>query len=517
MTDSQSKGSYAENERDSSRARLAKQVLRQWPLVLSVAVCCSIAGFASSTSQPEKFRSTATIQTGQLDLSQLFLRQSTQSTADSLQRESITSVSLITLPAVFDLASKNLGGAISAEDLSRNVEAKAEPGSNLIRVTADARLPALASRSANATVDAFIEQQRRTSVLRLADARSEVRAELDALSPAQRRANTGRTLRERLRQIDLLGTFGTSVNVVQRAQPPSAAVGPLPKRSALVALVIGGLLGLSAALIRARLDDRIRDPDEFREMWSLPLAGTIPRDRELKTLGAKLPSDSSREAFALARSNLRYLHVGGDLKVLSVTSAVAEEGKSTVLWNLALAATLAGTRVLVIDADLRRPSLTQQLGVGGNRGLTEVLSGLMEIHGSISTLPFGDSRSTLGGKIDVLPAGTVPPNPIVLLEGGRFDALLSRVRDDYDLILVDTPPATAVADTVVIVGQTDAVLVVSRAGHVRRRAFERLRRNLEGAGTPVVAQVMNRWSSGVTYGYGADYKATASETQPSAV
>jgi receptor protein-tyrosine kinase len=315
---------------------------------------------------------------------------------------------------------------------------------------------------------------------------------------------------QRLRSVEAIsaGGGGSDVSVVQTASTPTVASSPRPKRLLIVGLVVGLLLGAALGLLRARFDDRIRDATEFEELFPVPLVGAIPSSGKLRERGRALPPPPVLEAFVSARTSLRYLHVGGDLRTLVLTSTGSGEGKTTSTWYLAVAAAIADSRVLVIEADLRQPDMARRLSMHPEAGLTEVLAGLRSPREVVVPVPFGDSGNVLAGSVDVIFAGALPPSPIPLLERGRLLDLLNAVRGRYDMVLIDTPP-TVVGDALVIAGQADAVLVVARRGTPTRRAFLRAREQLEGTGTPVVGILVNGiGGAGGTYGYssaGLDY------------
>ncbi|RYG86063.1 MAG: polysaccharide biosynthesis tyrosine autokinase [Alphaproteobacteria bacterium] len=487
--------------RDAAAARLVRRVLKQWPLIVLCAFVASAAGYVASSTRDKLYESTATIQLGELDLSALLIGQNVQSNPQTVEREAATNSALITLPRVRARTVLLLQGRVTDGEVAEALTVVNQPDSNLIDITARSSDPRLAAQIAGATTRAFIETRREANLERVAKAKSQVRAQVEATGGGA--SETTRLLSERLELVDVIGALGESVEIEQGAPVPNTPVSPNPKRDAFLALLAGGILGAAAALLRARLDDKIRDPAEFSEIWDLPLVGSVPKSKELVDEGRDLPSSEILEAFALARTNLRYLHMGGEVKSVAVTSSVAEEGKSTVTWNLALSSAIAEARVLVIEADMRRPALSERLGLPAKNGLAEVLAGMIGVQDAIVKVPFGDPARGLSGEVDVLPAGLVPPSPIALLERERLALLIEAVKDVYDLILVDTPPTTVVADTLIIARHVDGVLVVSRLGRVRRGQIERLRDQLLDTDTAVLGQLVNGSAAASSYGYGS--------------
>ncbi|MBO9531447.1 MAG: polysaccharide biosynthesis tyrosine autokinase [Solirubrobacteraceae bacterium] len=493
--------------------RLMRRVLSQWRLVAICAVLAAIAGFVASASRSKLYEATTTVQLTDVNLATLFTSQNLQQQGIDAQTKAATNVKLVTLPRVRVAAARMLDGRVGTAVPREVISVAAQSGTTLLDISARDPDPALAASIANAIRSAFIETQQDTATAQLAATRRRVRDQLESLPPTQRGGQAGDDLRYRLNQIDNLelGT-GAGVATVQVASTPTAPVSPRPKRDAILALLIGGILGIGVAVLRARLDDRIRDQSELAEHWELPVLGMIPPSRALAKEGRELASGAAMEAFALARTNLRYLHTDGQSGgPVVVTSSIAGEGKSTVAWNLALAAAMAGSRVLLIDADLRRPVLAQRLGVAAQRGFSEVLAGMVSpsdvIKRVLVSVPGNGDVS-----VDLIPAGFAPPSPIALLERDTTKPILDRLAARYDLVLVDTPPATVVADAKVLIERSSGAIVVSRLGVVTGNAFERLRDLLATSGSPVLGTIVND-ASAVGHGYESYYGAAPAGSQ----
>ncbi|MFT4034160.1 MAG: polysaccharide biosynthesis tyrosine autokinase [Patulibacter sp.] len=497
MTDSPSGASG----RDAAAARLVRRVLAQWPLIVGCTLVAAVAGYVASSSRPNAYSATTTVQLNDIDLASVFLAQNLQQQGQDAQTKAATAAKLALLPKVREEAAKAVGHGVTAEQLKDAISVSPQASTTLIDITASAKSPELAAAQANAIRDAFIDSRQEANASTLRAARERVQRQLDGLSQVQRSSAAGQTLQSRLDQIDtLIVTAGAGVTTVQPAVAPDRPSSPLPMRDAILALLAGGLLGLGIAVLRARLDDRIRDESELGEHWDLPVLGLIPQTSALVDTGASLPAPAALEAFALARTNLRYLHAGGDTHTVVITSALPGEGKSTVSWNLALAAALAEQRVLLVEADLRRPVLADRLGLPAARGLSELLAGLAspeEVVRRVEVMVPGASAAA----VDVVTAGFVPPSPIALLERESTAHALSRLAAGYDLMLIDTPPATVVADAKVLLPQADGALVVSRLNKVTSSALDRLRDVLSGLDTPVLGTIVNAGHAAKSYGY----------------
>lgn len=500
---------------DVAAARLVRRVLAQWWLIAACALVAAVAGYLASSSRPNTYQATTIVELNDIDLTSVFLAQNLSQFGIDAQVKAATAAKVATLPKVREAAAELLGGRVTADELKSTVTVTPQNETTLVDISATSTDPELAAAKANAVREAFITARQEANASSLEAARERVQQQLNGLSKDARQSPAGLTLQSRLEQLNtIILTAGAGVKTAQPATTPDAPIAPNPKRSAVLALIAGGLLGLGIALLRARLDDRVRDLAELSERWDIPVLGLIPESSELANPAPKLPSPAATEAFALARTNLRYLHVGGEVRTIVVTSALAEEGKSTVSWNLALAAAMAEQRVLLVEADLRRPVLAQRLGLLGSKGLSELLAGMAATSEVIRELrvpvPGGHEA-----RVSVVPAGFIPPSPIAMLERASTAALLTELGSGYDLVIVDSPPATVVADAKVLMAYTDGAVVVSRLGRVTRTSLDRLRSTLSGLNTPVLGTIVNSGASSKAYGYSA-YESVAAPV-PAAV
>jgi receptor protein-tyrosine kinase len=228
---------------------------------------------------------------------------------------------------------------------------------------------------------------------------------------------------------------------------------------------------------------------------------TLRKDGMPNTLPA-----GEAEAFHLLRAHLRYFNVDRQLHTLLVASAAPGDGKTTIARHLAAAAARMGSRVLLLEADLRRPTVAQQLDIKTGPGLSDVLIGAISLAQATQQIELDGST---GRVLDVLVAGAaVPPNPGELIESHAMEALLERTRLSYDLVVVDTPPLTAVSDAFPLLSKVDGVIIVGRVGRNRRDVAERLHETLTGAGAPLLGVVANGFKAsrlGGAYGYTYDY------------
>jgi capsular exopolysaccharide synthesis family protein len=241
------------------------------------------------------------------------------------------------------------------------------------------------------------------------------------------------------------------------------------------------------------------------------LLSIVPDSRSLNKQGTPghpaIPSHADLEPFRLLRARLRYFNVDRNIQSVLVTSAAPSEGKSTVAWHLALASAASGdSRVLLIEADLRRPTLARQRGVNPMPGLAELLTHDLPLHEVIQRVPVGAAGED-EAALEVIAAGLVPPNPAALIESKRMSDLLQFLFREYDFVVIDTPPTSVVSDAMPLVPQVDGVVVVSRFAQTTREAATRQRQDLEELRAPLLGFVVNgvRGAEGGYYGYGYGY------------
>lgn len=247
--------------------------------------------------------------------------------------------------------------------------------------------------------------------------------------------------------------------VFEAAQPPADLITPRPVLYMVVAVEIGLVLGLGAALLRHALDSRIRRGRQLEDILGAPVLGIIDRDSKIPSRPLVVHDDPNThlaEAFRQLRTNIQFMDVNRSRKVILVTSATSGEGRSITICNLGLALAEAGTRVLILDADLRAPSIAKSMGIDGTRGLTAVLLNRETGDGAIQAI---------GPALDVLPSGLLQPNPSELLNSNRMINLLATLQQGYDVVLIDTAPLLSVTDATVLAPHVDGVILAVRYGH----------------------------------------------------
>ena len=327
----------------------------------------------------------------------------------------------------------------------------------------------------------------------------------------QREVDTNRSLYEgllqRYKEVGVAGGIAANnIAVVDRALPPG---GPSSPKLALN-LAIGFLLGLgfagAAVLFLEIMDEAIRTPDDVASKLGLTVVGVIPSVEKATTPKAELadPRSSLSEAYASARTALQFSTVEGAPANILVTSARPSEGKSTTSYALARSFAQLGMQVLLVDADLRNPSIHRLLAVDNHGGLTNFLTG--------SDWKRFVHKTELD-NLSVLPTGPLPPNPAELLSNVRFAELLAESREYFDVMIIDGPPVIGLADAPVLASRTAATLFVVESTVARRSVVKIAIRRLLQARAKVAGALLTKfdahgvgYSYGYSYGYAYDYQ-----------
>ncbi len=307
------------------------------------------------------------------------------------------------------------------------------------------------------------------------------------------------------------GTGLVAASVIDPAVAPTTPTTPRPAVNLALGMVFGLLLGVGQAVFRTVLDTRVRTASDLEALTASPILGSIGHVKDSSTHGVEVGDSRwvNAEAYRRLRTNVGFIGLGGERRPsMVITSAVAGEGKTQTVVNLARALAQAGESVLVVDADLRRPQVAERMGVDNEFGLTDVLTGREKLEEMVIDVH--------PGTLAVLPSGTVPPNPSELLGSEAMAKVLTTVERQYDHVLFDVPPLLPVTDAVVLAGQTAGAVMVARSGMVKQPEFEQARKLLEAGSVTLLGVVLNdvpTTGDGYFTNYYAEY-ASATTTQP---
>ncbi len=299
------------------------------------------------------------------------------------------------------------------------------------------------------------------------------------------------------------GLKSNNIRVVDVARTPTYPTEPNIPRNLMFALVLGLTTGIGLAFLLENMDNTVRTTEQAQVISGLPALGMIPMGSKngLDSAGKKLltlassreavelvtqarPQSQMAESYRALRTSLLLSNLGTPPKIIMITSARPQEGKTTTSINTAIVLAQKGVRVLLVDADLRRPSVHKTLGMGPRSGLSNVLTGSITLEQAIT-------RSPILSNLFILPAGTPPPNPAELLASSNMRDLLTDLREQYDHIVIDTPPTLSVTDAVVLSQRVDAIILVIRSSKTTKQALRRSRDILMQVNARITGVLLN--------------------------
>ncbi len=318
----------------------------------------------------------------------------------------------------------------------------------------------------------------------------------------QRQAESSRNIYEllvkRFKETSLTEEMKTgNIRVVDRAEVPKAPVKPRKGLSLLLAAIVGLMGGVGLAFFVEHLDNSIKLPDEVKDDLGLAYLGPIPDFKpeavvegvEPELVLVHSPKSTASESFRGIRTAVLFSSADVPPQVLLITSAGPEEGKSLLVANLALTLALAGAKVLVIDCDLRKPRVHKLFGIGREKGLTSVLVGSADLAESIVA-----SAAVPG--LDILPCGPIPPNPAEIVGSKKLRNLIDGLKGQYQHILIDSPPVTAVTDALLLSQAVDSTILVIRAGVTPKPIVVNGLEQLRSVNAHVLGAVLNGIKTG---------------------
>ena len=503
-------------------------IVRTWlPLLIASVVLAAGAAYVISTLQPKVYEARATLIVGQSltgvnpDYNQLL----------TSQRLSTTYAVVATTRPVLEAVIEDLALDVSADDLAQRVLAEAPADSTLLTISAQDTDPERAASIANAVAERLIAatpaiQGRQADLQASIDADllatqeqiAATQARVAALADLDRRTVAQETELSTLegRLVSLRSTYATLLSfssgnatnlltVVEPAVAPAAPISPRPLLNTLLAAVLGLAIAIGIAFVADYLNDGIRSPDDLEEVSGLSPLGTIGRMKgnggrsEIYQLSALLrPRSGVAESYRTLRTNIEFASIDARIQTLLVASARSGEGKTVTAANLAVVFAQAGRRVLLVDADLRKPGVHLMFNLPNERGLTSLLR-------SDDVSLDAVAQTTEQDNLRVVTTGPLPPNPAELLGSQRMLAVLERLKDGHDLVVFDSPPLQAVADAAILGSLADGTLLVVDAARSRRRAVKLGREALARAGANVVGAVLNRIPERARSDYGDEY------------
>lgn len=512
---------------------------RRSAVALSVAVVLGLALLLSYLQTP-RYAATAKLLLKQRSADSLFESRA-QAYVDPA-RSVDTEIEVIKTDPVRDLVRQRIGNAPPV--LVRSVGK-----TDLVTIRAESTDPSRTAVVANAYANAYIDYRRKQAFDELSAASEEVQtkiteiqAQIDSLGsttanlPAcvddrttpeacnQRATAQATVTQRRTTLISQLGLFQQRLDQLQvdsalarggaqlvtPASTPLQPFAPSPIRNGVLAVILGLMLGVGVAFLIDHLDDSIKAKDDFeRAVPGVGVLGLVPlvpdwkSKAESRVVSLSEPNSPTAEAYRTLRTSIQFLGIDRQVRLVQVTSASAQEGKSTTLANLAVAFASSGLRTIAVCCDLRRPRLHEFFHVNNEVGFTSVLLGNVALSKALQPVPGQD-------RLFVLASGPLPPNPAELLSSSRTADLLRNLASQADIVLIDSPPVLPVTDALILSQRVDTTVLVSSAGTTTRKAAARAVEMLRQVNAPLVGAVLNGVTEEGGYGtYASRYYTTA--------
>lgn len=428
---------------------------RWWVVVLAFVICVAASG-ALSASRPKVYKATTRLY---VNVPAVSIKEATEG-LDLASRQIASYARIVDSEKITRPVLRSIGNRLTKQQLEEKISAQAIAQTVLIDVSATDDDPRFAVELAN---------------------------------------DTAAALKALIDELGATATGGVEASILDRPDVPDSPISPKPLRDIMVGGFLGLALGAAAALALDALDRTIREADVAAEAFDAPVLCSIPRQRRISTdplVALKSGGSSTGEAYRALRTAIRFRESSQQLKTVLVTSAAASEGKSTIAANLAIAMSLDGARVVLIDADLRRSRIAQLFDLPSGAGLSDVLLGK-------ATLP--EALVAWSRGLSVLQVGTYTLNPSEALGSQAMIQVLEDAKKIADIVIIDAPPVLPVADPTVLAALVDGTVIVCRWGRTSIHAAESTRSMLENVGADVIGIVLNAEGGGRSANYYRHY------------
>jgi len=501
-------GLASTQEAPSLREYLQVAQRRKWVIVLG-AVLVPFAAIVISFLQQPTYGSSAEVLINRQNIAQT-LTGTVDPTAADATRVLATQVALARLPDVakraLELAGPE-GEGITAPRFLRRTSVTEKADADVLVFTAKAPTQPAAEALATSYARAFVAYRHKLDTSALKQALNEVDQQLTKLRQSgQTRSPLFGSLTVKAQQLQTIQTLqGANASVVKNAEV-APQVSPRPRRNAVIGLGLGLILGIVLAFIVEALDTRIRSTDAIVRQLNLPLLARIPSPPGRLAHNDRIAMLEERhgphaEAFRVLRTNLEFFNLDLQARTILVTSPMSNEGKSTTASNLAVAFARAGRHVLLVDLDLRRPTLDKFFDLRGLPGVVDVLDGDVSLDDVLVAEQSTEDSPDVRGSLHVLPAGRVSSEAGELLLTRGLNSLLDRLAKQADIVLIDSPPMLNVGDALGLSARVDAMLVVVRLNQIKRTELKELSRMLDAAIAPKLGFVVTGADEEPDYGY----------------
>lgn len=468
MTPNTSEMSTAGGTERETLSAFLEVLRRRWLLIVGVVAACVIAAVVRYETGTRSYESTASVAFGNTTAEQAL--QVSRGSGDP-ERDAATNVLIASSRDVAEGVRRELRSPATPDTLLGAVDVEAAPNANVINITAHTSSPLFSARLANAFAGQYLATETQQQLDAIDTAQRHLQQQIDALPVGSTDRTTLQDSSQRLDELRAIASSG--LQIITRASPASDPSGATLQTTAILGLLVGLALAGALVFLLESLDRRVNSVEAFERAYRLPVLATVPPS----AFKHSRADDRARslEPYRILRSALDFVAVTRQLDTLMITSAVPGEGKSTASIDLSHAIALAGRRVVLVELDLRQPSFSHHFALDPMRGITTALTGREELH-ELLLQPFPQLPN-----LQLLPAGTLPPNPSELLGSPAVSALLAELASDDTVVVIDAPPLNPVADAQVLLNNPaiHAALIVARLGHTTRDQVQRARSILD--------------------------------------
>lgn len=504
------------------RAQLRVLARRKWIVVATFVVVVASTGLVTWRLTPI-YESVAMVEVQPTTASSSEASRVLESLVDPT-RGLQTQVELVKSQAVLKLAAKELRLPV-IDELGKSLSVELLENTQIVEIRVQHRRPGEARDWANAIANNYISFRRDRALASSLAAGESIARDIEVVkaritdidTQSQDPEKVVSLKAERERAVAQLNALEAQLQVlpdeeavrrgggtiISEAETPTVPVRPRRSLNLAVATVVGAILGLALAFLAENLDDRMKNPEEVEERIGAPVLGYIPLVKEWEqahqssVASETLSASDAAEAYRTLRTNLRFVSLERPIQTLLVTGAVAEAGKSTCAANLAATLAWGGDRVVLVSADLRRPSVHKFFRVTNTRGLLSALDPSFPLEQALqkNEIP----------NLWILAAGGMPVNPTEILASRRFGQILSQLKSFADFVVIDAPPVLGLGDSSALASRVDGILFVVRTGSVTKKEASHAADQLRKAGGQIIGCLLNAVEADEGYGYYYQY------------
>ncbi|MEJ7786755.1 MAG: polysaccharide biosynthesis tyrosine autokinase [Solirubrobacteraceae bacterium] len=422
-----------------------------------------------------------------------------------------TQASVARSPVVAQRVARAVPTGLTYKDVLANSSVEANANADILNFKAANGNKKLASRLANAYAREFVAFRRELDTTPLQGALAQLdRRLMDATAASSEQLISQLTTRDQ--ELRTLIALQTSNATLTGPSVDAVKISPKPLKYVAFALFAGALLAVASAFALENLDTKVRSAKEVETTLGVPpLAYIPPPEKPYETGGVLMlrdPRTPAAEAFRTLRTSIEFSTLDRNVKTLMVTSAREQEGKSVTIANLAVTMARAGSHVIAVDLDLRRPTLAQKLNAEPGPGVTDVALGRAPLDDALTSVQLANGGRTSGGprgSLRLLRCGSIPPDPGEFVHSPSVQEILDQLAQMADIVLIDAPPVLQVADAVALSPYVDAVFLVTRLPQLRRPALTALARTLQAVQCLVLGVAITGTSEHGDNGYGYEY------------